>query len=103
MRSLIKRYVGRGRLNVLFPSREKAVDFFSLFNDTNNVLSEKWFDGDKIFSENFSRYPEIESRALDISVQQKTLLRFIYAYLATILFRQKFSKKVAVYFNQKEG
>ena len=103
MRSLIKRYVGRGRLNVLLPPREKAVDFFSLFNETNNVLPEKWFDGDKIFDEDFSRYPDIESKALDISFQQKTLLRFIYAYLATILFRQKFSNKVAVYFNKKEG
>lgn len=102
MRSLIKRYVERGRLNVLLPSREKAVDFFALFNETNNVLSEQWFDGNKIFSDDFSRYPDIESKALGISFQQKVLLKLIYTFLSIILFRQKFSYKISAYFNKKE-
>jgi len=103
MRLLIKRYVGRGRLNVLLPSREKAVDFFALFSETNNVLSEQWFDGNNIFNDDFSRYPDIESKALGISFQQKALLKLIHTYLSIILFRQQFSNTVAAYFNKKES
>lgn len=49
-------FPGEARL----PVYNEAVSFYRMFDTSNQVVSKEWFDGDQLFDDDFSKYPESE-------------------------------------------
>lgn len=80
-----ERFDGDGPVRV---SRAEAQDFLSRFDDENRALSEMFFDGAPVFSDDFSMYPEapVDLEALvDRDAMSEILRRAFDIHLARVL------------------
>lgn len=63
------------------PSRHKAVEFYNSFIDSNHQLSNKYFAGDNIFSQDFSMYPDIEMKEITRDKIIEDILKAVSKYI----------------------
>lgn len=66
-RILVNHFAGPG----LLPSRDRARAFYAQFRDSNAEVLARYFPGrDSLFTEDFSRYPEVETRPTEAEVME---------------------------------